>query len=1719
MPGFDEFPDATPGVSRLPENTRPGPQPPVTQNAPVASAPGGQISFDDLPSLGTSSGVDLGSAPDDLSLSAEDKLPARSLRDRAYGFVESYVKGTLRFDESLVRGLGGMIGRTSQGIGTFLRGEDEKSEELFDRVRTEGGFGAIGPKGEDGKYLPDINTLFTRGFGKLEGYASVPFTYFGSKIAGLAEDQKREDDNFITYDLPQALGQAVGYLAGGLATKAPAFVGLLGAADQGQAMYEDAKSLGASEEDARLAFYSGNVIGGAEALPFAFFLSKVNRYSGGLLSEGAKNLASKPSLILDLAKGFLIEGGTETVQQLAENWVAKDIVGYDPMRTLDENLLESFYTGGAVGSILFGGASIVNRGRQRELRRQYEQEYQDRLASGDPINFLGSGQFTPIGDIPALQERRQETEDSLINSGANAAANPIPASDPNFISPQNQQQQDFNMPASQFFDTQIANLPVDILVNRNGVKEDGVTPMTVKEAFESGIRTTVSPSTIYSDQLAAVRGKLQAGKKILPKITDPAIQQQTQDTITQLEATEKQLVRKAEMARTWLKRIKEYVDSFQNNLSPDTLISIGDFSGVTYGSVVPQVQGGGAGGVITFNRDAVTVDGVAKPVMRIEIDTDLLATARYMEEQMGKGWYSTPETNSARRAVFERLNHELGHLIVTNKLLELRNKAAMGDTKSALIYEAVKNDYDRFRVAQEISPLGEYFENVATPEYAAEMTRLSGVNSTTPTSGLAQSGRDYLFSFDEFFAQQMARLATQGKLANLGVATDFYQRSLDQYQEIFKRLPSFAKGEYSGNFQKFLEAQSLSVQITKDIAKAKSGGPKSIYDAIRGLPGFDVQNFAGLREQLDQWNRVMDYGYNLIQVAKENLHIEGLQRYLQKTREWASYVRQIDARAVETIKSWRNMAKKKAGEVGKVLYDEREAGRRFTPQELAARLPTLEQQQAYAKIRGDLDFVFDQISQEGFRQAYINFPDNETLRNQEIAQIQEEINQMKVKGYFPYMRFGKWTLTVRDAEGKLTGFETFESRGERDRAAKLARTKYPGQTLSVSVMRDSNFVVQGLPAAMLRSMRDRIPNLSQEQKDAIEAALKDLAPLKGIKANLQRARGVAGYSLDAQRSYAQYMRMAAGHLARVKYADELTSAVNAVNSDVKVLSLLGKDATKRQQIANWMSSHMDYIFNPVNELAGLRSAVYTWYLGYNVKTALINLSQVPMITYPYLAARYGDLQSARALASANVAAVSYWKNRTKWTQGSQKRQEVAAMLETLKKAGLIDQALATELAIAASDGTIDRAYNPGFHSTGKFAKHIWYKYAQWGAFPQAVAEKMNRTVTAIATFDLARGKGRSFEQSVADARDALESTQYENSRWNRPRMMRGKLGTVFVFQSYVQNTLYFVAKDPGARRTLILMMAMGGLLGAPFADDFEELISWITTNARELLGIKNPKYSMEQEMREVLQELHANPDLVLHGLGQSSFGLPAIGEMVGVPLPEFDVSRSMGLGKVIPGMGMLNKEGMDKAQVVNEALVAVGGAGAGAFDSTLRGINSDNPDAWKRTEAFLPTWMKNLNKAARYYQRGAETTASGEVIAEFDPFDLRDQLTIFGQGLGFTPTEVTKTYDRLEAEREAVVYYRIRQEGILRQHNWAFYHEDEEAVQDARQEIKEFNDVVPYPEMQMNGKQIGKSLKQYVLSQKKAEMGVNGELKFQRLLREIEASYGPPDEPGTSNTP
>lgn len=159
------------------------------------------------------------------------------------------------------------------------------------------------------------------------------------ELGAVATDPDKAD-SFWQSTVPGAFGSVVGLmLTGGRGMAGSTAVG--GSA-MGVSEFEQAKAAGLSDDEAFKVYLKNYLVGTTEALPLQRALPRLNKLSGGKLSE----------IVKAGAQGGLEEGTQEVVQQYLTNKIAQG--SYDPNRDLFQDVLQGGAAGAFVGMFLPG---------------------------------------------------------------------------------------------------------------------------------------------------------------------------------------------------------------------------------------------------------------------------------------------------------------------------------------------------------------------------------------------------------------------------------------------------------------------------------------------------------------------------------------------------------------------------------------------------------------------------------------------------------------------------------------------------------------------------------------------------------------------------------------------------------------------------------------------------------------------------------------------------------------------------------------------------------------------------------------------------------------------------------------------------------------------------------------------------------------------------------------------------------------------------------------------------------------------------------------------------------------------------------------------------------------------------------------------------------------------------------------------------------------------
>jgi hypothetical protein len=1117
-----------------------------------------------------------------------------------------------------------------------------------------------------------------------------------------------------------------------------------------------------------------------------------------------------------------------------------------------------------------------------------------------------------------------------------------------------------------------------------------------------------------------------------------------------------------------------------------------------------------------------------------------------------------------RPALVEVAGHEFGHALVSHYWEKLP------DTTKNAIYKEYK---DWLLNARKVTTLDELWRHRDTPAlvqgearfggrskaildtptrrggkraegpYQAVVSNLIRQQMNTPEGKRELSFQEYIYSFDEYMANNIAKALTKSK-KGLSPVEVHYARTAELLKRFWQRFGNTWAPKQS--VEAWLEMLALDKQIDNTIQLLEAKGvevqredlnkPEVIMSRVLDKLDLPVGLKKEVRSGLDKYGRVMKYGYTLLQLAEANPTNSGLQQYVRAVKEWANLKSSWNFITNEVLNDWNGLGKDQAERLSKYLLatakESIKKQRALTPSELSeinnwkAHQLSDDALTVFDSVQGMFKDAlgFDMQSPGGIYKVLLDnikkeFKDAPTAAMAQIEELNKEMQTLANRTYFPFSRFGKFTVMVRALEGvtidgtayktgEVIDFRTVETQKEQKQLHRELTRNYPKHRVSARKMSDEAFSFRGLPPQIIQRLRSKM-DLSPEQQEVLDGIIFESHPGRTFLSHLQKRQGTPGFSEDAMRVFADYFQHYAGHLARASYYDQLNGGIQAVRTRAADIAAKGGNATTTDLIAEHLENHYDYIMNPGNEWANLRAFGFLVHLGFNMKSAYVNFFQTPVMTYSYLAARkelgggigIGDLRAVKeiSLAAADIPQVILGKKDL--TSGEQ------AMIDQLRANGIIDESLATEVAAAAEGGILSR-YLPGTFLKSKNLAFTVRRVSSMAAVPFQLIEQYNRRITALATYRLAIKAGMDQETATQEAHTAIEKTQFEYARWNRPRLFRGKQSFIFLFYSHLQNSLHFFRHDPGGARALLMTVFLAGLSGLPGAEDIMDLFDLLANWYNKHFGTKDVKTDIRQDIRKFSVDLGMNPDLIMHGTSRHyGLGLLHALELTGLPVPNVDISGSLSYGRVVPGLQPLLNPRRDSMSTLGRAGEDVLGASVTPFFGLYDMIAGDNPDTWKASEKMMFTFMANLSKSARWAVRGEETDRTGARIVEFDVTDPRHLAEIAANAVGFAPTRLRMAQEGNWQKAETLEYYLTRREMILRAFNLAKKARDPEAVADAKDAVRRFNRSVPDRTLRITGENLADSYMSYRKGIKMVERGFPRQPKYRGIYRDLADIY------------
>lgn len=625
--------------------------------------------------------------------------------------------------------------------------------------------------------------------------------------------------------------------------------------------------------------------------------------------------------------------------------------------------------------------------------------------------------------------------------------------------------------------------------------------------------------------------------------------------------------------------------------------------------------------------------------------------------------------------------------------------------------------------------------------------------------------------------------------------------------------------------------------------------------------------------------------------------------------------------------------------------------------------------------------------------------------------------------------------------------------------------------------------------------------------DAIRGTLAymyaDLLPENsGIKSQMKR-EGVSGASVDMRRVFANVAVGNAHRIATLEHSRDLSGAVKELRTLQRSRKL--EDQYVANEIIKRSNTALQFEQSPVADT--LLSLSYFANLGVSPAYIFTNMTQVPMITAPWLAARFGVDNSAKALFAAYAESAKMlksnfdaegWRAEVDWSGTYAEDSGEARMLEELLNSNLLDITIEQDLSAVA------KGSDAGFGRGGDFMQLL--------NTPVRFTEVANRLVTGLATYrlavespdlkDLPAEERHRFATEMAS--QAVANTQLDYSGLNAPRMMNSILGSrtlgklAFQFRKYQQGMLYLLlssAKDSlkgadaktrsEARKTLtglfVTTSLMAGAAGVPFIGS----VAFIVNAIGSALGDDDDPLDVELEMRNYIYDMTGDAAITAAVMD----GLPTL---VGA-----DLSKRVGMGDIASPLPFMRQQDAPRAQL-GEALVNVGGAGVSyglnAYDGLLALMDGD---IVKGLEKMIPAkGVQNVLKAYRYSQEGM-TDSKGNTIKDDEAFNGYEILV---RGLGFSTTQESNYYKANRAVMNKKSAVEDAKADLTQRYMLARESGDKDELAKVRKDITGFNERNPKSRIKQRG--LNTSYRNRRKSQRRNETGIKTGRAYRPYLDE-----------------
>lgn len=609
-----------------------------------------------------------------------------------------------------------------------------------------------------------------------------------------------------------------------------------------------------------------------------------------------------------------------------------------------------------------------------------------------------------------------------------------------------------------------------------------------------------------------------------------------------------------------------------------------------------------------------------------------------------------------------------------------------------------------------------------------------------------------------------------------------------------------------------------------------------------------------------------------------------------------------------------------------------------------------------------------------------------------MQHLRQMFESNKLAGpYFPLARFGNYFVTLRDEDGKVTSFSRFQTEAQQRAWIRTATERGLGKVEHGVLGGDANLKGQVDPSfvAEVESLLAEA-GASDEMMDSVWQRWLETLPDQSVRTNRIHRKGRMGFNKDAMRAFSSAMFHGAHQTARLRHGLEMQDALDDAEDQAKQQD----NPNRAGFVVREMRQRHAFTMSPTNNplVSSLSGLAFVWYLGMSPASAIVNLSQTTIVGVPLLAARFKKAGVTGTTAELARALRDFGSGRGWAEQSDRLSQDEKAAMKAGYDRGVIDKTQSHDLAAVAESGI---QYNP--------TREKIMRVIGWGFHH---TERLNREVTYLAAYRMARAEGLGEGDAVDEASRQVWRVHFDYQNTSRPRVMQSDMGKVLtIFRNFTVNMLYrlfrdlhqaFNASDKATRQEAraqligisLSMFAHAGIKGV-----------WGFGLLSMLLGAFLP--GDDDDFENWLQDA-----LLVEGDGP---GVAAWNWIMGMALNgvpgtvlDTDLTNRIGMPDLWFRGSQKDLEGKDLWAYYVEQMA---GPVAGIGGSVATGLSMIADGEWQRgAEKVVPKFAGNLIKSARYVEDGVTTYNGDPIIDGVNPYEAMTT------AMGFTPARVAERY-------------------------------------------------------------------------------------------------------------